>query len=94
MSDYYDDDSSMRKTTRQVGRHGAVRGKKIFKERGHEFTAVFLKQPTFCSHCTGMNLKILKMINTYEDGKDIESPEKILFGAFLDHRRTDASAVT
>jgi len=52
MSDYYDDDSSMRKTTRQVGRHGAVRGKKIFKERGHEFTAVFLKQPTFCSHCT------------------------------------------
>jgi hypothetical protein len=55
MSDYYDDDSSMRKTTRQVGRHGAVRGKKIFKERGHEFTAVFLKQPTFCSHCTGMD---------------------------------------
>ena len=59
MSDYYDDDSSMRKTTRQVGRHGAVRGKKIFKERGHEFTAVFLKQPTFCSHCTGMDFYFL-----------------------------------
>ena len=91
MSDYYDDASSMRKTTRQVGRHGAVRGKKIFKERGHEFTAVFLKQPTFCSHCTGMDFYFLRFFS-YEDIE--ESPEKILFGAFSDHRRTDASAVT
>ena len=54
MSDYYDDE--LRKTTRQVGRHGAVRGKKIYEERGHAFTAHYLKQPTFCSHCTVMDL--------------------------------------
>merc|ERR1712131_496205 len=51
MSDIYDDDS-FKKTTRQVGRQGAVRGKKIYEERGHQFVATFLKQPTFCSHCT------------------------------------------
>merc|ERR1711935_159792 len=51
MTDICDDDA-FKKTTRQVGRQGAVRGKKIYEERGHQFVATFLKQPTFCSHCT------------------------------------------
>ena len=58
MSDYYNDDE-LRKTTRQVGRQGAVRGKKVYEERGHEFTTYYLKQPTFCSHCTGLDSKEL-----------------------------------
>ena len=35
MTDICDDDA-FKKTTRQVGRQGAVRGKKIYEERGHQ----------------------------------------------------------
>ena len=40
MSDIYDDDS-FKKTTRQVGRQGAVRGKKIYEERSGLIIKVF-----------------------------------------------------
>merc|ERR1712227_787871 len=51
-TEYYDENDQSRQTVRQVGRHGAVRGKKIYEMRGHQFTPHYLKQPTFCSHCT------------------------------------------
>ena len=53
-TEYYDENDQSRQTVRQVGRHGAVRGKKIYETRGHQFTPHYLKQPTFCSHCTGL----------------------------------------
>ena len=42
-----DDDSSLR----GVFRRGAVREKKVFDVRGHQFSPKFFKQPTFCAHC-------------------------------------------